>query len=299
MPLWACVRPAAPDPSLGGVTVRMAEGVLLTGVYGSGKSSVAEEIAYLLEQQGERYALLDLDYLSWAGTGTGDRAGEFGLMLQNLAAVAANYRRAGIRLFVLAYFARSRGEVAAVRKVLGLPLRVARLTVPLPDIERRLAGEVTSGRRDDLAEAAASIAAGEGAGVEDMTISNDRPVADVARDVMTFLGWLLAAGLSSRRSSAPNRAILARLFVGAQPADIRICRIASVAPVYLCAAPHIANGSGDHQFNRVIQIVGAPNGRLRVASLRRGKHYHQLVFGRRTADVRSRPPVSECLLQAG
>ena len=47
---------------------------MLTGVYGSGKSSVAEEVAYLLEQRGEPHALLDLDYLSWAGTGTGDHA---------------------------------------------------------------------------------------------------------------------------------------------------------------------------------------------------------------------------------
>jgi adenylylsulfate kinase len=172
------------------VTRRRAEGVLLTGVYGSGKSSVAEEIAYLLEQRGEPYALLDLDYLSWAGTGTGDRAGEFGLMLQNLAAVAANYRKAGIGLFVLAYFVRSPVEVADVRTALGLPLRVARLTVPLPDIERRLAGDVTSGRRDDFREAAASIAAAEGVGVEDVTIRNDRPIGVVARDVMTFLGWL-------------------------------------------------------------------------------------------------------------
>jgi adenylylsulfate kinase-like enzyme len=44
-----------------------AAGVLLTGVYGSGASSGAEEIAYLLEQQGEPCALLDLDYLGWAG----------------------------------------------------------------------------------------------------------------------------------------------------------------------------------------------------------------------------------------
>jgi Adenylylsulphate kinase len=176
------------------VTKRRAEGVLLTGVYGSGKSSVAAEIAYLLEQQGEPYALLDLDYLSWAGTGTGGRAEEFGLMLQNLAAVAANYQRAGIRLFVLAYFVRSPGEVAAVRKALGLPLRVARLTVPLRDIEQRLAGDVTTGRRDDLQEAAVSIAAGEGVGVEDVTVTNDRPVAVVAQDVVTFLGWLQAAG---------------------------------------------------------------------------------------------------------
>jgi signal recognition particle GTPase len=46
--------------------VPQAEGVLITGVYGSGKSSVAAEIAYLLEQHGERFALLDLDYLSSA-----------------------------------------------------------------------------------------------------------------------------------------------------------------------------------------------------------------------------------------
>jgi adenylylsulfate kinase len=175
------------------VNTRTAEGVLLTGVYGSGKSSVAKEIAYLLEQRGEPYALLDLDYLSWGGTGTGDRADEFGLLLQNLAAVAANYRRAGIRLFVLAYFVRSPSEVADVRDALGLPLRVVRLEVPLPDIERRLAGDVTSGRRDDLRATAASIAAGEGSGVEDVGIGNDRPVGVVARDVLTFLGWLEAS----------------------------------------------------------------------------------------------------------
>jgi adenylylsulfate kinase len=172
------------------VDQREAEGVLLTGVYGSGKSSVAAEIAYLLEQRGEPYALLDLDYLSWAGDGASDRASEFGLMLENLAAVAANYRRAGIRLFVLAYFVRSAGEVRGVREALGLPLRVARLTVRLPEIERRLAGDVTSGRRDDLRAAAASIAAAEGTGVEDVVIGNDRPIGVVARDVMTFLGWL-------------------------------------------------------------------------------------------------------------
>ena len=166
---------------------------MLTGVYGSGKSSVAMEIAYLLEQQAEPYALLDLDYLSWAGTGSGDRAEEFGLLLQNLVAVAANYRRAGIRLFVLAYFVRSQGELAGVREALGLPLRVVRLEVPLPAIERRLAGDVTSGRRDDLRAAAASIAAAEGAGVEDVVIGNDRPVGIVARDVMTFLGWSQAS----------------------------------------------------------------------------------------------------------
>jgi energy-coupling factor transporter ATP-binding protein EcfA2 len=174
------------------VNTRRAEGVLLTGVYGSGKSTVAVEIAYLLEQRAEPFALLDLDYLSWAGTGAEERAAEFGLMLQNLSAVVANYRRAGIRLFVLAYFVRSLDEVRSVREAVGLPLRVVRLEVPLPDIERRLAGDVTSGRRDDLREAAASIAAAEGAGVEDVVIGNDRPIGVVAQDVLSFLGWLVS-----------------------------------------------------------------------------------------------------------
>jgi hypothetical protein len=60
--------------------VSQAEGVLITGVYGSGKSSVAAELAYLLDQQHTPFALLDLDYLSWAGPDTGDRPAEIELM---------------------------------------------------------------------------------------------------------------------------------------------------------------------------------------------------------------------------
>jgi hypothetical protein len=64
----------------------------------------------------------------------------------------------------------------------------ARLTVRLAAIEQRLASEVTSGRRDDLRQAAFSIAVSEGTGVEDLGVSNDRPIEVVAREVMTFLG---------------------------------------------------------------------------------------------------------------
>jgi hypothetical protein len=81
---------------------RNAEAVLISGVYGAGKSSVAEEIAFLLEQRGVLYALLDLDYLGWASAGSGSCAAGFRLMLRNLEAVAANYLQAGIRLLVLA-----------------------------------------------------------------------------------------------------------------------------------------------------------------------------------------------------
>jgi len=72
----------------------------------------------------------------------------------------------------------------------GVPLRVVRLSVSWPDIERRLASDVTSGRRDDLRDAAASIAHGEGIGVEDIVVNDDRAVRIVAHEVMSWLGWL-------------------------------------------------------------------------------------------------------------
>jgi hypothetical protein len=163
-----------------------ADGVLITGVYGSGKSSVAAEITYLLEQRDQPYALLDLDYLGWVG----DHAMGHRIMLRNLAAVAPNYRDTGTEIFVVAYFLRDLNALHNVREALGVPLRVVRLSVPWPDIEQRLASDVTSGRRDDLRDAAASVAEGEGVGVEDIVVSNDRPVGIVAREVMSWLGWL-------------------------------------------------------------------------------------------------------------
>jgi hypothetical protein len=172
------------------VTESGAGGVLITGVYGSGKSSVAAEIAYLLEQRGEPYALLDLDYLGWANAGRADRAAEVRLMLANLAAVAANYRQAGIGRFVLAWSARDAGELQGVRDAAGLPLRVAQLVVPLADIEHRLASDVTAGRRDDLRAAAEALAVGQGEGLADIALRNDRPVGVVAAELMTFLRWL-------------------------------------------------------------------------------------------------------------
>jgi adenylylsulfate kinase len=171
------------------VGLRSASGVLITGVYGSGKSSVAAEISYLLERRRQPHALLDLDYLGWGGNNFDDHAAGFGLMLRNLAAVASNYRDAGVDVFIVAYFIRDRDALHAVREATEVSLRVVRLSVPLLAIEQRLAAEVTSGRRDDLREAMSSIAVGEGVGVEDVTVDNDRPVGLVAREVMTWLGW--------------------------------------------------------------------------------------------------------------
>jgi adenylylsulfate kinase-like enzyme len=167
-----------------------SEAVLITGVYGSGKSTVAAEIAYLLEQLRQPYALLDLDFLGWGVNYPDDDSARFGLMLRNLAAVVSNYREAGISVFVLAFFARDQDAMRGIREAVGVPLRVVRLAVPLPDIEQRLAADVTTERQEDLREAGRQIAAGEGARIADVMVANDRPVAVVARQVMSWLGWV-------------------------------------------------------------------------------------------------------------
>jgi hypothetical protein len=172
------------------MAVISAEGVLITGVYGSGKSTVAAEIAYLLEQRRQPYALLDLDFLGWGVNYSDVHSARFGLMLRNLAAVVSNYREAGISVFVLAFFVRDHDALCGIREAVGVPLRVVRLSVPLPDIAQRLAADVTTERQEDLREAGRQIAASEGVGVEDVMVANDRPVAVVARRVMSWLGWV-------------------------------------------------------------------------------------------------------------
>ena len=169
--------------------IRSDEGVLITGVYGAGKSTVAAEISYLLEQRRQPYALLDLDFLGWGVNSFDDSVAGNSFMLRNLAAVVSNYREGGISVFVLAYFVSSHDELRGIRDAVGVPLRVVRLSVPLPDIEQRLAADVTTERREELREAARQIEDGEGVGVEDVVLANDRPVPVVAEQVMTWLGW--------------------------------------------------------------------------------------------------------------
>lgn len=175
-------------PTLRPVTIRN-EGVLITGTYGAGKSTVAAELCYLLEQQRQPYALLDLDFLGWGVAGFDGNPSGFSTMLRNLASVVANYRAAGISVFVLAYFVSDEDELRSIREAVGVPLRVVRLSLSLSEIEHRLASDVTTERHEELRQAAEQITKGEGVGLEDIAVTNDRPVPVVAGHVMSWLGW--------------------------------------------------------------------------------------------------------------
>ena len=165
------------------------EGVLITGLFGVGKSSVTAEIADLLEVRGERYAAIDLDWLTWADTRSGQEGAEHRMMLTNTASVVGNYLEAGIRRFVLARSIRDRSELDSLRAAIPVPVRVVRLTVTVDEAGRRLRSDVTRGREDDLREMGEWVAAGLGEGFEDLTVANDRPIREVASEIVGWLGW--------------------------------------------------------------------------------------------------------------
>lgn len=165
------------------------EAVLITGLFGAGKSSVAVEIADILEKRGVRYAVVDLDWLSWGWAGSDEPGAEHRIMLRNLVPVVGNYLDAGARYFILARAIRDGWELESLRSAVPVPLRVVELQVPWPEIERRLASDVTSARADDLRDAAAWLASSEGTALAELTVSNDRPIREVAVEILDWLGW--------------------------------------------------------------------------------------------------------------
>jgi len=165
------------------------EAVLLCGAYGTGKTSVAAEMAELLEARDVPYAAIDLDWLAWANiAGSHGEAGHR-LMLANLAPMIGNYRAAGLTRFILAGLLSSAEERDTIAQTLDMPLRVVRLTLGIEEIERRMRRDPTSGRQFDVVSAREQVASDVGAGLEDISVANDRAIGDVAAEIVRWLGW--------------------------------------------------------------------------------------------------------------
>ena len=166
-----------------------AAGVVLTGVYGVGKSSLVEEMAGLLEEDSASYAAIDVDWLWWfAAPGVGDQAARQ-VLFANLKSVAGNYLDAGVTRFVLAWSIRDQKDLDAFRDALPFPLRVVRVTVPIALLKERFAPEVTAGRQQDLRIAEQWLREGTGSNLGDVAVANDRPIREVATEILNWLDW--------------------------------------------------------------------------------------------------------------
>lgn len=164
--------------------------MLVSGLYGTGKSSVIEEIATTLEASGVAYGALDLDWLFWYHVPGQERSERISVLLANLASVTLVYLQEGVTRFVMAWSLREPGDLSGLRATVPFPVRAVELVVPFKVIEARLAGSVTTGRADDLSEARRWSRQGLGVGLGDIQISADRPVGMVASDVLEWVGWL-------------------------------------------------------------------------------------------------------------
>ena len=168
----------------------MPDGVLIIGAYGSGKSSLCEELAGVLEAAGTAYGAIDLDWLGWydAPGRRLDHDQRDPVAMANLEAVVTNYVSAGVDHFVLAGAVWSDEELAAIRGALAFPLRVVQLLVAYEEIERRLLSAVSTARANDLEEAKRQSERGD-LGLSDVVIVNDRPIWEVADEVLDWLSW--------------------------------------------------------------------------------------------------------------
>jgi hypothetical protein len=172
------------------VAQQREEGVVVTGVYGSGKTTTVEEMANMLEEAKVPFAAFDLDWLAWVNLDDHGPASHR-LMMANVRDVVTNARGAGMTRFLFAGTLDDPAQVADLGAAAAMPLRVVRLTAPIDVIARRLAPSPTTGRQGDLETARAAVAAGDGERIGDLVVDADRPVREVAEEILGWLGWPL------------------------------------------------------------------------------------------------------------
>jgi hypothetical protein len=167
-----------------------AQAVLVTGVYGAGKSTVVADIGGLLERRGEYYGVLDVDWLGWFDAG-GGADGHRRVLLSNVRAVCGTYLGVGVRRLALAHAVEDGVQLDALRVAVAVPMRVVRLEVSADLIAQRLSIDPTEERReDDLRVAREWLSARRGVGLEDLVLPGDQPVRQTSEAVCSWLGWI-------------------------------------------------------------------------------------------------------------
>ena len=110
------------------------DAILVNGTVGSGKTTLLDVLADLVAAP---HAAIDIDQLRRFNRSTSADPFHHALTVENLAALATNYRRAGAERFVLAGVVESRETVAEYAEAIGVAdIFVCRLVVH-PDVGRK------------------------------------------------------------------------------------------------------------------------------------------------------------------
>ncbi|WP_146167523.1 GNAT family N-acetyltransferase [Micromonospora sp. MH33] len=169
--------------------------LLLSGVAGAGKSTVADAVGRMLTEAGHVTAVVDTDLLAQFGppptVGHTSARVYDELKCVNLASVWANFRAAGARFVVAAAAVESVAQRQRyVEGLAGCDLSVVRLIADLDTVRSRLHQRDTGPKlKRHLQALTQSEPAPVATAVEDFTITNDRTPAEVAADILARLGW--------------------------------------------------------------------------------------------------------------
>ena len=166
--------------------------LLITGTVGVGKSTVAAEINDALADLKIPSAAVDLDALVWQWPSTSAWSSD--LMFENLASLWPNYQAHGATRLILAAVLEDRAELVRYRAAVpGAQITVCRLLAPEAVRRDRLHWRMPPGpsrdwhldRTVELERTLDRLAVG------DFAVENDdRPVRDVAIEVLARAGWI-------------------------------------------------------------------------------------------------------------
>ena len=174
--------------------------LVLSGSMGAGKSTVMAEASLLLEAHGVLHGAADLDELAF---GHYVQVAPDEMMLRNLVSVWRNYAAAGADHLLISKPFDSIAKRELLRSALpGAEIVICRLRAQLDTMRRRVeVRERAFGNRDQLVAHVAQLERYlDAALVEDYSVDNeDRPVADVAREVLVGARWLPSDSAPSTR----------------------------------------------------------------------------------------------------
>src|SRR5215469_15174640 len=160
--------------------------LVITGPVGVGKSTIANEAAWLLRQADVPHALVDLDRIEQCWPVPADDPWNERVTHRNLACMWANFREAGAGRLLLVRVLEDRSLLRHVAEAVpSAKITVVRLRAPLAVLHARIRAREASDPSWFLGAATHTATVLEQARVEDHLVDNqDRPVAVVAGEVL-------------------------------------------------------------------------------------------------------------------
>jgi hypothetical protein len=171
----------------------MTQVLLVTGPVGVGKTAVVHEAHRLLMAARIPHAAVVLETLDMSWPVRGEEGLTERIAYRNLACVWSNFAAAGAERLLLERVLEQRSQLQELEAAIpGAEVTVVRLRAPLAAVERRVLGrEPHAASEWHLGAARWLTPRMDGWAVEDHLVDNsDRPLEEVAREVLAVAGWL-------------------------------------------------------------------------------------------------------------